>query len=66
MTEWICRSAHANDGIRRIHLQRETTQPEDLFMNVTPETTPEAFKEGDIWGVKFTLISRRGSNGQRQ
>jgi hypothetical protein len=67
MVEWTVQSAYPNNGIRRIHLVRDAgAQREDLFLNVTPQTAPEAFNEGDVWGVTLTLISRRGSNGHRQ
>lgn len=66
--QWTVQSADPDDAVvRRIHLVRDLdAQPETLFGNVMPKTYPQTFLEGDVWGVTFTLISRRGSNGQRQ
>lgn len=64
--EWIVQSADPPSVVvRRIHLVRDSgAQPEYLSLNVAPETYPQTFNEGDVWGVQFTLIRRRGSNGQ--
>lgn len=66
--EWIVQSADPTDAvIRRILFVRDTgAQPEILSLNVIPETYPQTFNEGDVLAVTFTLISRRGSNGQRK
>lgn len=65
VTEWIVQSVEPNNGIRRIHLTRDSgRQPEHFFLNVLPETVPGALSQGDVCGVTFTLIRRRGSNGQ--
>lgn len=64
MPTFIVRSTKPNNGIRQVHLSRQDdVQPEEIYLNVLPKTFPEAFEEGDLWNVEFTLIRRLGSNG---
>ncbi len=64
--EWIVQRADPiGVTMRRIHLARYSgAQPEQLFLNVMPETVRETLNEGDVCGVNLTLIRRRGLNGQ--
>lgn len=64
MPTFICQSAELSNGIKRILLSRDSgSQPEYIFLNVTSETFPEAFMEGDELSIEFRLIRRPGTNG---
>lgn len=65
MAVFTVRSAAPNIDLRRVHLARNiASQPEDILLNVLPETFPQTFIVGDEWRVEFTLVRRIGSNGR--
>lgn len=58
-----CRGSDHNNGIKRVHLVQDVyednhSQSEEFLIN----TRQDKFKEGDVWDVNFTLVSRKGGN----
>lgn len=67
MSTWTVRSVKPNNGLIQVHLTRDVVgQPEEILLNVTPETIIQTFKEGDLREALFPLIHRAGTNGPKQ
>lgn len=61
---WTVRAVQPNNGLIKVHLSRDVNgQPEEIWMNVTPESVSEAFMEGDLRKADFPLYRRAGTNG---
>jgi hypothetical protein len=62
------RSVRPNNGIRQVHLSLDLGQPNDFWLNVTPEVLAAIFgddevREGDVWTLEGRLLRRAGTNG---
>jgi hypothetical protein len=61
------RSVRPNNGIRQVHLTLDLGQPNEIWINATPEVIALLFgddvREGDTRAAQFPLIERAGTNG---
>jgi len=64
------RSVRPNNGIRQVHLTLDYGQPNEVFINATPEVLAGIFgddvREGDVWAIEARLLRRAGTNGTKQ
>jgi hypothetical protein len=63
------RSVRPNNGIRQVHLTLDYGQPNEVFINATPEVLAGIFgddvREGDIGTLSWTALKRPGTNGTK-
>lgn len=63
---WIVRSVERNNGLVQVHMSLDAFphgQPEEIWLNISPERLGDVFMEGDERSVSFALVARAGQNG---
>lgn len=67
---FIVRSIRPNNGIIQLHLSLDLGQPNEIWLNVTPQVLAMIFgddvREGDVRAMQAPLINRAGSNGKKR
>lgn len=67
---FTCDSARENDSVKQIVFSIVRTRPSYAYYKIEPDVARDLFnadvREGDVWEIQATLVSRAGANGMNR